>query len=103
MGSSAEKSPHRGVIPRVAEQITKSIKDNAFDASGNQIEFNIMASYLEIYNEKLQDLLCDQDEQAELKIRNDPLSTNGKGLFIEGITQKVLCNESDYVRLIEKG
>jgi hypothetical protein len=31
------------------------------------------------------------------------MSTNGKGLFIDGISSKLLIVESDYVRLIEKG
>jgi hypothetical protein len=41
MGSGVEASKDRGVIPRVAEQIVKTIKKNEFDENGNTIEYKI--------------------------------------------------------------
>ena len=42
----------RGIIPRSMEYIFKFITDASSD-----IEFSVKCSYLEIYNEKIQDLL----------------------------------------------
>lgn len=43
---------NRGIIPRMMELIFKLIEN-----SSNNIMFSVKCSYLEIYNEKIQDLI----------------------------------------------
>jgi kinesin family protein 5 len=42
----------KGIIPRMMDYIFEAI-----DQSGEDIEFSVKCSFLEIYNEKIQDLL----------------------------------------------
>jgi GTPase SAR1 family protein len=90
----------RGVIPRVAEQIMAHVAElNANDG----IEFSIHGSYLEIYQEQLRDLLNDRNHAFELRIRMDPMSTSGKELYIEGLTERLLKTAHDFTKLIQLG
>ena len=76
----------RGVIPRAAEDIFNKIND-----CEEEIEFDIRCSMLEIYKEKLRDLLWlsnNQDGQeaaAPLKIKENPQ----KGIYVDRLSQEV--------------
>ena len=77
----------KGIIPRAAEDIFTKIDDCEED-----IEFDIRCSMLEIYKEKLRDLLwlADNDrgigiEPPQLKIKENPL----KGIYVDKLSQKV--------------
>lgn len=49
---------HKGIIPRMMEYVFELIKNASTD-----LEFSVKCAYLEIYNEKIQDLL----DRNELK------------------------------------
>ncbi|KAJ3321677.1 hypothetical protein HDV06_003970 [Boothiomyces sp. JEL0866] len=89
----------RGVMPRVIEQITAAITEG--EKKG--IEYNVTGSYLEIYQEQLRDLLVADEEQVDLRIRIDPFSATGKGLYVEGLVEKHLRSPADYYQIIKKG
>ncbi|KAJ3172538.1 Kinesin-like protein kif3a [Geranomyces variabilis] len=99
--SSDPKSPDTGIILRVASQIVTHISDAA--KTNPELEYFVKASYLEIYQEQLTDLLVEREEQSELKIRQDPNSTNGRDLYISGITEKSVNTLQDYTRLMHTG
>jgi len=65
--------PMRGVIPRLVWNIFQAIED-----ADTQIEFIVKLSYVEIYNEKIKDLLDPKTES--LKIRESP-----EGVYIQGV------------------
>lgn len=93
-----------GVIPNVAKRIVAGIaKMPPTDNDGSEIEYQVFGSYLEIYQEHLNDLLVDDAEQTELKIGLDPHSATSTGYHVEGLTQRLLATESDCLKLIEKG
>ena len=76
----------RGIIPRAAEDIFTKI-----DECEQEIEFDIRCSMLELYKEKLRDLLwiANQDgtgTHPQLKIKESPQ----KGIYIDKLTQKVI-------------
>jgi kinesin family protein 3/17 len=63
----------RGIIPRSIEEIFNYIESY----SNNNAKFMVRASYLQIYNEAVSDLL--KAERVNLHIRED----KKKGVFVE--------------------
>lgn len=63
-----------GVIPRAAEYLFGHLQDRS-DAGG--FKYIAKASFLQIYNEKLYDLLRSSSDDTELKIREIPHSNGG--------------------------
>lgn len=53
MGASIDDENLRGIIPRITEQIFDSIM-----ASASNLEYLVKVSYMEIYMEKIRDLLA---------------------------------------------
>lgn len=60
-------------------------------------EFLVTSSYLEIYNEKLQDLL--DPSTPALRLREDIQ----KGVYVEGATEKSVTCAKDMVEIVKKG
>lgn len=63
-----------------------------------EISFEIVCSYSEIYNEQVFDLL-DPTLQKKLQVREDPK----KGIYLENETQMVVNNMEDLQNLMNKG
>ena len=64
------------------------------------MEFQLSCSMLEIYKEKLVDLLLPEDEKAiELRIKESPL----RGIYIEGITEEYVGTADELLEVIEDG
>ncbi|KAI8853661.1 P-loop containing nucleoside triphosphate hydrolase protein [Chytridium lagenaria] len=95
-------SSEHGIILRVAEQISNFVKTKKKN-DGMTTQFMVKASYLEIYNEKLSDLLGAKDLIQDLKIRMDPESISGKGLYVQGLTEVQIVEADDYVKVIKMG
>ncbi|XP_012935988.1 trichohyalin [Aplysia californica] len=63
-------------------------------------EFLVRCSYIELYNEKLVDLLADeQADNKELKIREDP----DKNVYIDNLVEDVIVTLDDSERVLNKG
>ncbi|TPX60236.1 hypothetical protein PhCBS80983_g01905 [Powellomyces hirtus] len=95
------KNPDTGIILRVASQIVNHIADAGKNKP--ELEYFVRASYLEIYQEGLTDLLVGREEQSDLRIRQDPESSTGRDLYISGITEKSLTTLADYSKLLHMG
>jgi len=73
MGPNHPKGPEfvaeedRGIIPKAIRHIFGFI-----DGSEKERKFLVRCSYLEIYNEKVLDLLGNTNDQAGLQIKEDP-------------------------------
>jgi len=65
-----------GIIPRMVNTLFDSISN-----SSEKLEFTVKVSMVEIYMERIRDLL--NPEKYNLKIREDKL----KGIFIENCTE----------------
>ncbi|MCJ1296884.1 hypothetical protein MMC34_008452 [Xylographa carneopallida] len=86
----------KGIIPRLVESIFTSIAH----ASDN-IEFTVKLAYIEIYNEKLKDLLTASPNAAaaqQLKIREGP-----HGVYIENVTEHYLSSYAQTLQLLALG
>src|SRR5690606_17223871 len=78
----------KGIIPRSIAHILDHVKRNCY-----KTKYSLYCSYLEIYNEKIYDLLDTSpiEHERKLEIRED----KQKGLFVEGLTSIHVTNEED--------
>ena len=78
-----ENDNNRGIIPRAFEYLfnrTKNLEDK-----DNSLNYNIKFAFIEIYMEKINDLL---DQNKKVKIREDP----EKGFYIDNCTWRKVKN-----------
>lgn len=61
--------------------------------------FVVYCSFLQIYNEKLYDLLQDKKNDKPLVIREDKHA----GIFVEGQSEYVVSNPNDCFKLLKRG
>ncbi len=73
-----------GIIPRMVETVFDVICE-----SPDHIEFTVKVSIVEIYLERIRDLLC--PDKVNLKIRQD----KQKGVYIEDVTESYVTEERD--------
>ena len=82
----------KGLIPRAANQIFQEIENDE-----NETEFTIKCSLLEIYKEKLRDLL--EVELVDLQIKECPR----KGIYVKGLTEVYVTCEEELLDLLSLG
>jgi centromeric protein E len=87
-----DRSRERGVLEMAAEDIFRNI------ARAPDRDFLIRVSFVEIYNEKIFDLLSDQSEPPLVNIREDPR----KGVYCEA-TDMGISSYDDILRATRKG
>lgn len=76
---------NRGIVPISCEEIFKKIGQKQ-----EGVEYEVNVSMLEIYNEKIQDLLIDISKRPVegLKVRENPVL----GVYVEGVSKKFVSN-----------
>jgi len=82
----------RGIIPRSIENIFNHIENLS-----KSTKFMVRASYLQIYNEQINDLL--KQEKSNLNIRED----KKKGVYVEGLSEWSVQKPLDVYNLLKKG
>ena len=88
----SESVEDRGIIPRAIEQIFGHIQSWASE----RVRFLVRASYLQIYNEGISDLL--KPERNNLSIRED----RKRGVFVEGLSEWVVRSPAEIYGLMER-
>ncbi|EGR29614.1 kinesin motor domain protein [Ichthyophthirius multifiliis] len=83
-----------GIIPRMSNQLFGKIQNQ----TELDIEYTIKCSMLEIYKENLHDSL-NLEVKHELKIKETPQ----KGIYVQGLSEKIIKNEQELVQIIEYG
>lgn len=94
-GFKSQTDPSRGIIPRSMEEIFTYIQSEVSDHS----KFMVRASYLQIYNETISDLL--KTERSSLLIREDPKTK--RGVFVEGLSEWAVRTPAEIYNLMLKG
>ena len=89
----APSGPARGIVPRAVEDAFAGIEADAAAAS----RFLVRASYLQIYNEVVSDLL--RPERTNLLIREDAR----RGVYVEGLSEWVVRSPAEVAALMERG
>lgn len=83
---------NKGVIPRAFDHVF----DQAAVVEG--VKYVIQASYLEIYNEEVRDLLG-RDSKKKLDLHEHP----DKGVYVQGLSHHKVLNVHDLERVMELG
>jgi len=83
----------KGVIPNAFSHIFEFVKGS------KDIEFLIRASYIELYNEEINDLLDNPKNEKKCDIREDPQ----KGVYISNLRDVVVESEKELSDLLDKG
>lgn len=82
----------RGIVPRMIETVFEFISN-----ADENIEFIVKASYIEIYMERIRDLL--DTRKDNLKVREE----KGKGVWVEGTSEVYIYREEDILDVINTG
>lgn len=84
--------PEPGIIPLMVRDIMRH-KDYLI---GQKINCDLKFSYVEIYNEKVKDLL---DNSRQCRVREHPLT----GPYVENLTEILLSTYEEFCKILEKG
>ena len=76
MGSNIDDEDGKGIIPRMVKSIFEQIAQTPED-----IKATVKVSFIEIYNEKIRDLL--NTDQTDLKIHEN----KEKGVYLKNMTE----------------
>jgi hypothetical protein len=89
-----------GIIPRVGARLFEQI-DAKRPSLGEKEKLTVEVSYLEIYNEKIKDLLNPNaaKQGASLKVRESQTA----GIYVEGLSRIAVQSYADIERLIDEG
>ncbi|KAK9473100.1 P-loop containing nucleoside triphosphate hydrolase protein [Dipodascopsis tothii] len=83
-----------GIIPRAIEAVFAGVGRAPTYAS-----YVLRASYIEIYNERLHDLLCPTTASDEIKLRDDPQ----RGIVAVNLREEVVASPGELAALIARG
>ncbi|ORY94676.1 P-loop containing nucleoside triphosphate hydrolase protein [Syncephalastrum racemosum] len=92
MGADIDDEKTKGIIPRIVEQIFDSIM-----ASPSNLEFTVKVSYMEIYMEKVRDLLNPSSEN--LPIHEDKT----KGVYVKGLLEVYVGSTDEVYEVMRRG
>ncbi|KAG1042280.1 hypothetical protein G6F46_011650 [Rhizopus delemar] len=92
MGADIDDENTKGIIPRIVEQIFTSIM-----AAPSNLEFTVKVSYMEIYMEKVRDLL--NPSQDNLPIHEDKTH----GVYVKGLLEVYVGSQDDVYEVMRNG
>ncbi|KAL4622505.1 kinesin-like protein KIF17 isoform X1 [Arapaima gigas] len=92
MQGIAEPPAQRGIIPRAFEHIFETIQ------CAENTKFLVRASYLEIYNEEIRDLLGN-DTKQKMELKEHP----ERGVYVRDLSMHMVHSVAECERVMEKG
>ncbi|KAL9995282.1 putative plus-end-directed kinesin ATPase [Helianthus debilis subsp. tardiflorus] len=100
-GPNGELPSGAGVIPRSVKQIFDTLE-------GQNAEYSVKVTFLELYNEEITDLLAPEEiskfgmEDKQKKLL--PLMEDGKGgVLVRGLEEEIVTSASEIFTLLERG
>ena len=85
---------NRGIIPRIVFALFDGVA-----TMDEEIHFQIKISYIEIYLEKIRDLLDDHGVKTNLAVREDRV----KGIYVAGVTEDYVYSVEELMDLMAVG
>ena len=92
MGSDIDDDAAKGIIPRIVEQIFASIL-----ASPGNIEYTVRVSYMEIYMERIRDLL--QPQNDNLPVHEE----KSRGVYVKGLLEIYVSSVQEVYEVMRRG
>ncbi|CAO1619722.1 unnamed protein product [Parajaminaea phylloscopi] len=92
MGSDIDDPSLKGIIPRITEQIFDSIM-----VSPPNLEYLVKVSYMEIYMEKIRDLLAPQNDNLQIH------EEKSKGVYVKGLSDYYVGGQDDVYEIMRQG
>ncbi|KAK0636868.1 putative Nkin protein [Bombardia bombarda] len=92
MGTSIDDGEGRGVIPRIVEQIFTSIL-----SSTANIEYTVRVSYMEIYMERIRDLLAPQNDNLPVH------EEKNRGVYVKGLLEIYVSSVQEVYEVMRRG
>lgn len=92
MGSDIEDDDQRGIIPRIVEQMFASI----LQSPGN-IEYTVRVSYMEIYMEKIRDLLVPHNDNLPVH------EEKSRGVYVKGLLEVYVSSVQEVFEVMRRG
>lgn len=92
MGSSIDDEEGKGVIPRIVEQIFTSIM-----SSPSTIEYTVRVSYMEIYMERIRDLMAPQNDNLPVH------EEKNRGVYVKGLLEIYVSSVQEVFEVMRRG
>ncbi|KAG6325624.1 Kinesin heavy chain [Claviceps purpurea] len=92
MGTNIDDDEGRGVIPRIVEQIFASIM-----TSPSTIEYTVRVSYMEIYMERIRDLLAPQNDNLPVH------EEKHRGVYVKGLLEIYVSSVQEVYEVMRRG
>lgn len=92
MGADIDDEEQRGIIPRIVEQMFASI----LRSPGN-IEYTVRVSYMEIYMEKIRDLLAPQNDNLPIH------EEKSRGVYVKGLLEIYVSSVQEVYEVMRRG
>ncbi len=92
MGTDIDSEVSKGIIPRIVEQIFASIL-----ASPGNIEYTVRVSYMEIYMERIRDLLAPQNDNLPVH------EEKSRGVYVKGLLEIYVSSVQEVYEVMRRG
>ncbi|KZS99240.1 kinesin-domain-containing protein [Sistotremastrum niveocremeum HHB9708] len=92
MGADIDSSELKGIIPRITEQIFTSILE-----SDPHLEYTVKVSYMEIYLERIRDLLAPENDNLQIH------EEKSKGVYVKGLSDFYVGSTKDVYEIMRQG
>ena len=92
MGSDIEDNESRGIIPRIVKQMFDSIR-----ASPSNIEYTVGVSYMEIYMERIRDLLMPHNDNLQVH------EEKNKGVYVKDLLEIYVSSVEEVYEVMRRG
>ncbi|KDQ60802.1 hypothetical protein JAAARDRAFT_31783 [Jaapia argillacea MUCL 33604] len=92
MGADIDSDELKGIIPRITEQIFQSIVE-----SDSHLEYLVKVSYMEIYLERIRDLLAPQNDNLQVH------EEKSKGVYVKGLSDYYVSSTREVYEIMRQG
>ncbi|TEB35912.1 kinesin-domain-containing protein [Coprinellus micaceus] len=92
MGADIDSPDLKGIIPRITEQIFQSIVE-----SDSHLEYLVKVSYMEIYLERIRDLLAPQNDNLQVH------EEKSKGVYVKNLSDYYVSSAQEVYEIMRTG
>ncbi|KAH7926331.1 kinesin heavy chain [Leucogyrophana mollusca] len=92
MGADIDSQDLKGIIPRITEQIFQSIVE-----SDAHLEYVVKVSYMEIYLERIRDLLAPQNDNLQVH------EEKSKGVYVKNLSDYYVSSAREVYEIMRQG